>query len=163
MDIWVISHFELLQIKVLWTLLWTYALICVGYILGMELLDYRVGIYLTLVETSKVFFKVVISFSTPFYTTYENFSCCIFSPKLTLSFFFNFSHSDGCIVVSYCITVFISLVMLHFTCKHIFKKTRIIKKNVWLNLGNRGENELWLSYYCGLKPRNMTYILLLSL
>lgn len=43
------------------------------YILGMQLLGYRVGMYLTL-ETIKGFFKMVILFYPPFNTTYESFN-----------------------------------------------------------------------------------------
>lgn len=53
------------------------------------------------------FFTLVILFYTLFNTMYESFNCCTFSPKLALSLFFNFSLSERCIVLPYCIIIFL--------------------------------------------------------
>lgn len=76
-----------------------------GKYLKVRLLGYMKSVYLTLLETTKLFCKVAVPFGTT-----SSYHCMrvLIAPHpsqhltLTVSFSFNFSHPDRCVIVSHC-------------------------------------------------------------
>lgn len=76
-DIWIVSSFELLLVKLLGTILSRSFcghrfLFLLGHYPGLDLLSHRMGIYLTLLETHKQFSKVSESLHTLTSSVWEN-------------------------------------------------------------------------------------------
>ena len=105
-DILVVSSFWLFQINLLWTFVYksTYEHILsflLGKHLGVEWVDYMVGICLNFKKLSKCFLKLLFNCTFPL-AVYETANCFIFLPKLLIVNLFHFIHASPYIVVSHC-------------------------------------------------------------